>query len=419
MTDHKEICRSTLRQGSFLIVNKKLIHLLGVSEALLLSDLIGKEAYFEERGNLTQDEDGTQWFFNTRQNRLEDTGLSFDIQYRTTKRLQEEGLLKVERRGMPAKHHFSLDHEAITNLLQAPIPQSTENPNSRVSKNPTHNNNKGNSNKNRTTKTRSTVSSGPKDGPVPESTERTRKPSIKRSPYLSHWNMLPNLTHHIKTDTKTYPAAVLACRQLTRGTFFKGVKYDPEHKRRHNISDHWFTKKWTREEILRGMDLLSQLYSPGYWGYGKMKGSRSLMSLFYSRNSKSMLLAVMADPSLTVPLADKQQVKDPTPYLTELFTPLWSNGNGGLPPRELRALVRGVKSIGEYQSRMVPPPFDEGAFYHFYGTPDKLCRQLRDHIRGMGKVPRPDQVKASGWLWDEFVKGQEENRRIRFRLRDK
>jgi hypothetical protein len=57
MTDkQKTINQNTLTNNAFWLVNKALAyHFQSISAAVLLSDLIAKEAYFSQTGQLTED----------------------------------------------------------------------------------------------------------------------------------------------------------------------------------------------------------------------------------------------------------------------------------------------------------------------------------------------------------------------------
>ena len=67
----KEQMREILSKDASLVINKKLLHRIGINGTILLSDLMSKEKYFEIKGRLEN-----EWFFNTHKNICKDTTLS-------------------------------------------------------------------------------------------------------------------------------------------------------------------------------------------------------------------------------------------------------------------------------------------------------------------------------------------------------
>ena len=104
----------TLRADAYLAINKNLIKSIGLKEAVLYSDLLSKQKYFEDRDILDKG-----WFFNTIENIEKDTGLSGFQQRNVISRLIEIGLIDHKLKGMPAKGYFKIrtDNRAINILV--------------------------------------------------------------------------------------------------------------------------------------------------------------------------------------------------------------------------------------------------------------------------------------------------------------
>lgn len=92
--------------------NRFIAHAIGASEAMIYSALLAKSAYYEERGMIS---DG--WFFSTVADLEESTTLTEKQQRRAINNLVKSGLIRSERRGMPAKRFFKID-EDIENLQE-------------------------------------------------------------------------------------------------------------------------------------------------------------------------------------------------------------------------------------------------------------------------------------------------------------
>ncbi len=106
-----------LRSQGSVIVNKALIHEIGIDAALLLAELSQKEYYFQQRGTL--DEEGM--FFNTNANLELDTGLKSKRLLNACKELEELGLIYTRIKGMPSKKHYKIiatDEKIMKLVLQ-------------------------------------------------------------------------------------------------------------------------------------------------------------------------------------------------------------------------------------------------------------------------------------------------------------
>lgn len=102
-----------LRSDGSIIVNKKLAHVIGIEPAIMYSELISKQIYFEERSQLTDD----GFFFNTVENMQEDTTLSKYQQSKAMKKLKELKLVEQSNRGVPQKRYFKVINDDMR-LLQ-------------------------------------------------------------------------------------------------------------------------------------------------------------------------------------------------------------------------------------------------------------------------------------------------------------
>lgn len=87
--------------------NRFLAHAIGAAEAVIYSALLAKSAYYEERGMIS---DG--WFFSTVADLEESTTFTEKQQRRAIDKLMKAGLIRSERRGMPAKRFFKISEAA-------------------------------------------------------------------------------------------------------------------------------------------------------------------------------------------------------------------------------------------------------------------------------------------------------------------
>ena len=98
---------------NFVVVNKTLIKLLGLEEAVILGELASEYDYWEGSGQL--DDEG--YFFSTVENVEENTSLTKYRQKKALDTLQKLGIVDVKRKGLPAKRYIKIYEEALLNLL--------------------------------------------------------------------------------------------------------------------------------------------------------------------------------------------------------------------------------------------------------------------------------------------------------------
>lgn len=106
----QNLISNTLGASSFTILNKSLIKALGLHEAVILSFLVDKWAYFQHAD-----------FYYIIQDLANDTDLSERDCRNTLKRLMAKGIL-VKRGfyGLPPKQYYTIAQDKILNILQNP-----------------------------------------------------------------------------------------------------------------------------------------------------------------------------------------------------------------------------------------------------------------------------------------------------------
>jgi uncharacterized phage protein (TIGR02220 family) len=102
---------SIIAGNSYWIINKNLAKKVGLDAALLLSDLAQAQLYWNEKLNRED------YFYKVESDIEEDTTLSSHKQRKARATLSKAGILKVKRRGVPAKIFYFIDESCIKNLL--------------------------------------------------------------------------------------------------------------------------------------------------------------------------------------------------------------------------------------------------------------------------------------------------------------
>lgn len=104
-----------LASRNFIVVNKDVARKIGLDEAIMLGELASEYGYWEAKGELTED----GFFFSTVENVEVNTTFSQYKQKTAIERLQAEGLLYVDRRGLPAKRYIKLREQNIMKLFDS------------------------------------------------------------------------------------------------------------------------------------------------------------------------------------------------------------------------------------------------------------------------------------------------------------
>lgn len=121
MSTQKQLVQSTLSQDAFYQVNKKIFRdLKDANAAVLLTSLISKYSYFENRGELNSDNS----FFNTKEMLTEELFLHYKVILKLEKLLEEKGYIKTYSKGMPKKKHFIINWDFISEVLSSDSAQA-------------------------------------------------------------------------------------------------------------------------------------------------------------------------------------------------------------------------------------------------------------------------------------------------------
>jgi hypothetical protein len=102
MIDKKRLVKATLSAEAFWSVNKALARKIGIEEAALTAEIIFKHTYWEEKGEL-DDQGG---FFMISEDIQAVMGIGIKPVARLTKSILTQGVVKIKKRGVPAKNYW-------------------------------------------------------------------------------------------------------------------------------------------------------------------------------------------------------------------------------------------------------------------------------------------------------------------------
>lgn len=112
----KELLINTLRSESSLIINKVLIERIGLIPAVLLSNYLEKQLYFDKKYS-----DNNGWFYQTHSQIQNQIFLSERELIKAKKALISSELIEIKRQGLPAKEWIKINYDKILSLLTGEI----------------------------------------------------------------------------------------------------------------------------------------------------------------------------------------------------------------------------------------------------------------------------------------------------------
>ena len=110
-----------LRSDGSIIVNKKLANKIGLNEAVILSELIARFKWHEEK---EEDQDG--WFYCTTDTLENQTSLNRYYQDKAIDNLQELDLITKKTKGIPAKRYFKINTKQVVNIVTSKIVKDSQ-----------------------------------------------------------------------------------------------------------------------------------------------------------------------------------------------------------------------------------------------------------------------------------------------------
>lgn len=108
------ILASLLASSKYIIVNKDLIQILGLNEAIILGELCSEYSYW---ANINKLEDN-EYFYSTRDNIQKNTGITPHFQRLAMKNLEEKGIIYTKKKGIPCKTYYKIDEVKVIEYLK-------------------------------------------------------------------------------------------------------------------------------------------------------------------------------------------------------------------------------------------------------------------------------------------------------------
>lgn len=108
------ILASLLASSKYIIVNKDLIQILGLNEAVILGELCSEYTYWANREQLEDNE----YFYSTRENLQNNTGINPHFQRIALKNLEEKGIITTKKKGIPCKTYYRIDEVKVIEYLK-------------------------------------------------------------------------------------------------------------------------------------------------------------------------------------------------------------------------------------------------------------------------------------------------------------
>ncbi len=134
MSDINKAYRELLDVGNYIVLNKTLVHALGLFEAIYLGALIDRENFAISKKLLNK-----IGFFKCKQASISGRViLSTYQQSECLKTLKRHKLVEVVKKGVPPTNHYRIDYSAIINFISQYKAKNAQSPNSQGIKALTH-----------------------------------------------------------------------------------------------------------------------------------------------------------------------------------------------------------------------------------------------------------------------------------------
>jgi hypothetical protein len=111
--DNRMSTLSLIATSNFITVNRTIAEIVGLEAAVIFGELASESLYWQE--NNPEQWDG--WFFSTVENLEKRTYLSAHSQRLAINKLEEQGWISTEKRGMPAKRYIRIHEEEIARVV--------------------------------------------------------------------------------------------------------------------------------------------------------------------------------------------------------------------------------------------------------------------------------------------------------------
>lgn len=102
-----------LANDGYIAVNKEIAKIFGLHEAIIIGELASEHIYWEKKNEL--DEKG--YFYSTIENVEKNTTLGEKAQRSAINNLVKAGILKIKRKGLPAKRYVKICEKELIDFL--------------------------------------------------------------------------------------------------------------------------------------------------------------------------------------------------------------------------------------------------------------------------------------------------------------
>lgn len=408
--EERQLLYNTLLQSSYWQVSKPLSRAFGIETAILLADLISKEKYFHDRGQLTD----RDWFFNQQSQIEEDTTLSPHKQRKALDILKEQGMIETKLKGIPPLQYYKINHANILKILSYIDLKNKE-----------HNNNKVNNTIiNNSIEVSEETSKAKKSLSDKKEIKISDKAIDKYKVLIERWNGIGQATSHdTSKKSKTLKKIITLLQQLEAGTFFRYTGIDKKWCADNNVPVEWMDKKFTLSEISKGIRHMGQQFKPGFWPYvpeQKKKLPKSLAESLYNPygGCASVFLKALANPPKEIePLPENKYPQAADKYCEDFLGRAFED----LSVPEKRNIIKSVNAIMDWQKKQAEtlcPIFASTSFSTYFGTKDKPNNFISTHInflKNKGGIysnkepyhknfkPTVSMLSPAGGRWQKFI----------------
>jgi len=424
-SEAKPILKTFLQKNNYFLIHRPMVEEFGWLGAVLLTDLIYKESYWEKKDKLTNG-----WFFATQQDIEKTTYLSPYQQRRLIKELTEKKVIRHKRKGVHQKQHFRLRHATIYEKIKCEEPSQliVENLNNKMLRNSTihiRSNNKEETNKNcsKEQNVSAETSVVNKSSPAKESKNRIGQTKLTQvdpatKEIIDLWNKQPNLTAHTKPTTKVYKESIALIKQLRCKGSLERKHISEKFLTKFGVPTHIVSTPWRDNQIKLAIKNYNTMLDPEYWPAKKKAMPKSFPAFVCNPHSPHWginswyLVAVMKKPiTLQDHFAQKAEAAIPEKEkeLTEWLCDSMCTARYSDPePTDRMKLRKSVLiPLLNWHDKLPEKYRIRGYTDTAKQTVIEYCRYIRGVEQGNEGL-QPNYLKPGGKIWRGFIKAVNE-----------
>jgi hypothetical protein len=223
---------------------------------------------------------------------------------------------------------------------------------------------------------------------------------------IDTWNSISYVRHHKKENSKIYLKISKYVDEMIKGNFDIDKAFDKDWMDRHKITSKYLGRRFSRRQILSGIENVSLMFKEGYFPQEKNSLPKSLPRLMYnSRTGTSLFISsIIKKPE---PMLRKRNVVDKNPVYTGMFKEYLRIEN--IDARDLIKLIKGIESILEFRSGIPKRSLNlSDQVERKFGNNLSTCKTYITWLKNQDWLePHVSSINSTSKVFSRFIKETE------------